>query len=275
LSAPLEAVDVTVDYGGLRALDAVSVLVEPGSAVGLIGPNGAGKTTLFDTVLGLVEPTSGTVALFGQDVTGWPMHRRARLGMGRTFQRLELFGSLSVLENLVVAIESVEGVGGLAGELLRRPSSIDVRRRAHDKATELLELVGLVGHERTRAGDLSIGHSRLLELARALATEPKLLMLDEPSSGLNDEESARLAALLTDLRDTRRLSLLVVEHDMDFVLGISDSVYVLDFGKLIATGTPKQIQSDPVVRAAYLGQDAAPRNGRKKKGVRRARAARR
>jgi len=252
----LEAADITVDYGGLRALDGVTIRVSEGQAVGLIGPNGAGKTTLFDSVLGLVTPTSGRISILGEDVTGWAMHRRARLGMGRTFQRLELFGSLTVLENLVVALESAEGVGSLASELLRRPSSIDVRNRAHGRAAELLELVGLTDVERTRAGDLSMGHSRLLELARALATEPKLLMLDEPSSGLNEEESGRLADLLQGLRASRDLSVLVVEHDMDFVLGLSDLVYVLDFGRLIASGTPKEIQRDPVVRAAYLGEEA-------------------
>lgn len=254
----LEAVDITVDYGGLRALDAVTIRVNEKETVGLIGPNGAGKTTLFDAVLGLVTPTDGHVELFGRDVTGWSMHRRARLGMGRTFQRLELFGSLSVLENLVVAIESVESVGGLASELLRRPSAIDVRNRAHDRAVELLDLVGLADQERARAGDLSMGHARLLELARAVATRPKLLLLDEPSSGLNEEETARLAGLLRSLRRTTDLSVLVVEHDMDFVLGLSERMYVLDFGRLIASGTPKQIQRDPTVRAAYLGEEVSP-----------------
>jgi ABC-type branched-subunit amino acid transport system ATPase component len=269
---------VTVDYGGLRALDDVSIHVAEHQTVGLIGPNGAGKTTLFDCVQGLVTPTGGEVCAFGQDVTRWPMHRRARLGIGRTFQSLELFGSLTVLENLIVALEAVEGVGGLTNELFRRPASIDVRKRAEGRAAELLELVGLVEHRQTRAADLSIGHSRLLELGRAVATEPKLLMLDEPSSGLNDEESDRLAELLRSVRESHELSVLVVEHDMDFVLGLSEQVYVLDFGKLIAQGPPARIRRDPVVRAAYLGQDA-PTSARKQptatKGTSRAGAARR
>ncbi len=252
---PLEVADLTVDFGGLRALDRVSLRVDEGTTVGLIGPNGAGKTTLFDSVLGVVVPTSGRIHLFGNDVTTWAMHRRARLGLGRTFQRLELFGSLSVVANLVVAIESVESVGGLANELLRRPASIDVRTRAHDRAAELLDLVGLTETAETRAADLPMGHARLLELARCLATDPALLLLDEPSSGLNEHESERLAGLLRGLRTDRGLSLLVVEHDMDFVLGLSDRVYVLDFGKLIAQGTPSEIQRDPIVHAAYLGQD--------------------
>ena len=253
--SPLLVHEVTVDYGGLRALDDVSISVDEHRTVGLIGPNGAGKTTLFDCVLGLVVPTSGRVELFGTVVDGWPVHRRARLGVGRTFQRLELFGSLSALENLVVATESRESVGGLANEVLRRPGSIDVRRRAHDRADQLLDLVGLGDAADTRAADLPMGHARLLELARALATDPKLLLLDEPSSGLNETESARLAELLRRLRAQQMLSLLVVEHDMEFVLGLSDHVYVLDFGKLIAQGTPAEIRSDPVVHAAYLGAD--------------------
>jgi branched-chain amino acid transport system ATP-binding protein len=246
---------LVVDFGGLRALDDVSLAVEDGASVGLIGPNGAGKTTLFDSVLGIVSPTSGWVELLGVDVSAWPVHRRARLGLGRTFQRLELFGSLSVLENMIVSVESGTGGSGLVAELLRRPSSIDVRNRAHGRADELLDLVGLSDQGTTRAADLSIGHSRLLELARALATDPKLLMLDEPSSGLNEEESSHLAALLARLRSERGLGLLIVEHDIDFVLGLSDTVYVLDFGRMIASGTPSQVQKDPIVRAAYLGED--------------------
>jgi branched-chain amino acid transport system ATP-binding protein len=207
-------------------------------------------------VLGLVQPDGGHVHIFGSDVAGWPVHRRARLGVARTFQRLELFGSLTVAENVIVALESVTGVGGLANELLRRPSSIDVRRRAEGGAAELLELVDLADLADRRTADLPMGLARVLEIARALATDPKLLLLDEPSSGLNEQETQRLADLLRTLRDSKRLSLLIVEHDMDFVLGLSDEVYVLDFGKMIAHGTPTKIRRDPVVQAAYLGEEA-------------------
>ncbi len=252
---PLLVRDVVVDFGGLRALDKVSLTVDAGRTVGLIGPNGAGKTTLFDCVLGLVKPVHGDVGVFDTDVTGWPVHRRARLGLGRTFQRLELFGSLTVAENLIVALESVLSVGGLAGELLRRPASIDVRRRAEGRAGELLELVGLTEHADTRSTDLPMGLARVLEVARALATDPKLLLLDEPSSGLNEQETSRLAELLSTLQEQDELSLLIVEHDMAFVLGLSDEVYVLDFGKMIAHGSPAKIRRDPVVQAAYLGTE--------------------
>jgi branched-chain amino acid transport system ATP-binding protein len=251
----LEVRDVTVDYGGLRALDDVTLEVPSGMTVGLIGPNGAGKTTLFDSVLGVVPTSSGHIRLFGHDVTDWPVHRRARLGLGRTFQRLELFSSLTVAENIVVALESVSSVGGLAGELLRRPASIDVRRRAEGRAVELLELVGLQAHGEVRSADLPMGLARLLEIARALATDPKLVLLDEPSSGLNQEESGRLADLLRRLQKETDLTLFVVEHDMDFVLGLSQTVYVLDFGRLIAHGTPARIRRNRDVQAAYLGEE--------------------
>jgi ABC-type branched-subunit amino acid transport system ATPase component len=255
LADPLVVSGVTVDFGGVRALDDISLVARDGRITGLIGPNGAGKTTLFDCVSGLVAPSSGRIELFGTDVTGWPLHDRARLGLGRTFQRLELFGSLTVEENLVVALEAASSVGGLAGEIFRRPASIDVRHRAQGRAVELLELVGLTQHARSRAADLPIGLGRVLDVARTLATEPKLLMLDEPSSGLNDEETARLAGLLRTLQRERDLSMLIVEHDMDFVLGLSSTAYVLDFGKLLARGSPDELRADARVRAAYLGDE--------------------
>ena len=246
---------MTVDYGGLRALDDVSLRIAERSITGLIGPNGAGKTTLFDCVSGLVPPSSGRIELFGREVTHWPLHQRARLGLGRTFQRLELFGSLSVEDNVIVALEAGSGVGGLLSEVLRRPASLDVRRRAEGRAAELLALVGLTEHAGVRAADLPMGLARILEIARALATEPKLLLLDEPSSGLNDEETDHLATLLRTLHAQRDFSMLVVEHDMDFVLGLSSHVYVLDFGKMLADGAPDVLRADPRVRAAYLGEE--------------------
>ena len=254
-AAALSLDHLTVDYGGLRALDDVSIEVGKGRIVGLIGPNGAGKTTLFDATLGLVEPTTGRVMIFDEDVTNWALHRRARLGVGRTFQRLELFGSLSVEDNIIVALESVSSVGSIANELLRRPTAIDVRLRAQDRAEELLELVGLTEHAQARAADLPMGLARILELSRALATEPRLLLLDEPSSGLNENETDELEDLLRELHRAQDLSILLVEHDMDFVLGLSQEIYVLDFGKVIAHGTPAKIRRDAVVHAAYLGEE--------------------
>jgi ABC-type branched-subunit amino acid transport system ATPase component len=252
---PLRVDDVTVRFGGLRALDDVSLRVPSGAIVGLVGPNGAGKTTLFNCATGVVRPTTGRVHLFGQDVTGWPVHHRARLGVGRTFQRLELFGSLSVLENLVVAVESSSTQGGLASDLLALPPSLDLRAVAEAKAHQILDELGLSAYASSYAGDLPGGVSRLVEVARALSTGPRLLLLDEPSSGLRANESEQLSRYLRQVRDDQGVSLLVVEHDMAFVLGMCEYVYVLDFGKLLAEGTPAQIRADPAVQAAYLGEE--------------------
>jgi branched-chain amino acid transport system ATP-binding protein len=254
-AVPLEVVDVTVRFGGLRALDDVSLSVPPRTIVGLIGPNGAGKTTLFDCVTGTVAPARGRVSLFGDDVTGWPVHRRARLGVGRTFQRLELFGSLTVREHLVLSIESDAGRGGVFSDLLALPDSVETRADAVELADSVLQEVGIAHLAGVRAGDLPIGLARMVELARALALYPRLLLLDEPSSGLSEAETVRLADLISRSRDERGRSVLLVEHDMGFVLGLCDLVYVLDFGRLLAKGTPDEIQADPEVRAAYLGTE--------------------
>jgi branched-chain amino acid transport system ATP-binding protein len=246
--------DVTVTFGGLRALDSVTLRVPERTIVGLIGPNGAGKTTLFNSVSGIVRPASGRVMLFGEDVSSWSVHRRALAGMGRTFQRLELFGSLSVLENLVVGYESHQRRGNLLSDLLALPPTVDTRALAEERARAVLERLGIDEYADARAGDLPVGLARLVELGRALCTEPKLLTLDEPSSGLRDAESERLADLLRELRDNDGVSVLVVEHNMKFVLGLCDYIYVLDFGRLLAEGSPSTVRANPQVRAAYLGE---------------------
>ena len=258
---PLRVEEVSVSFGGLRALDDVSLRVPAGGIIGLIGPNGAGKTTLFNAVTGAVDPVRGAVWLFGQDVTRWAPHNRARLGVGRTFQRLELFGSLTVKENLVVAAESHAGRGGLLSDLLALPASIETRAAAEERATAVLAELGLDGHADAVAGELPTGLSRLVELGRALCTEPRLLLLDEPSSGLRAQESRKLVDYLRDTRERRGTSALVVEHDMAFVLGLCDYVYVLDFGRLLAEGTPAEIRRDPAVQAAYLGEDTETHAG--------------
>jgi len=252
----LEAHEVSQRFGGLRALDRVSLRVPEGSIVGLIGPNGAGKTTLFDCITGVRPPAEGRVHLFGRVVTEWPAHRRAALGVGRTFQRLELFGSLTVEENVVVAAEAEFGHGGALSDLLALPESVRTREDARDIAASTLELLGLEPHRDEPAGSLPIGLARRVELGRALARYPRLLLLDEPSSGLSAGESASLAELLRGLRDERGTSMLVVEHDMAFVMNLCDHMYVLDFGRLLADGTPDAIRRDPAVRAAYLGEEA-------------------
>jgi len=264
-AAPLEATEVSVRFGGVKALDTVSLRVGAGQIVGLIGPNGAGKTTLFNVITGNVKPVSGRVHLFGYDVTDWPSHRRARLRVGRTFQRLELFGSLTVEENLVMGMESQSPRGGLLSDVLALPPTVEQRSEALERARDVLATVGLEEYAGNRAGELPIGLSRMVELGRAVCADPYLLLLDEPSSGLSKEESIRLATLLRAARDEDGESVLVVEHDMTFVMDLCDYLYVLDFGRLIAQGTPAEVQKDPAVQAAYLGEeieeDAAPARG--------------
>ena len=234
----LRVEEVIVNFGGIRALDAVDLDVAAGSVTGLIGPNGAGKTTLFNVITGLQRPGRGRVRLDGRDITRDGPKQRARLGLGRTFQRLELFGSLSARDNVLVALES-RGMTGRSG------------RRTAD---QLLERVGLAEVAATQADVLPTGMARLVELARALACEPKVLLLDEPSSGLDNTEADRLGGLLTELAGLG-VAILLVEHDMDLVMRICSNVFVLDFGRIISSGTPAQIRGDKNVQAAYLGTE--------------------
>jgi branched-chain amino acid transport system ATP-binding protein len=230
--------EVSVRFGGIKALDLVSFEVEPGMVSGLIGPNGAGKTTAFNVITGLIRPSAGKVWLHDRDITTSGSKSRARAGIGRTFQRLETFGSLSVKDNVMVALESRRG--------------LCERGRRTDRCHELLEQVGLADRAETQAHVLPTGMARLLELARALACQPEVLLLDEASSGLDDHESARFGDLLTELAGTG-MAILLVEHDIDLVMRICRRIHVLDFGVLIASGDPDQIQNDPAVRSAYLG----------------------
>lgn len=236
----LRVEDVTVQFGGVTAVDQASFKVEAGTVTGLIGPNGAGKTTCFNVITGLQRPTSGKVILDGHDVTRLPVHRRARRGVGRTFQRLEAFGSLTVRDNVRTALEIHAGVRGWF-----RPSPAY-------RADELLERVGVSAYADERADSIPTGAARLLELARALACEPRLLLLDEPSSGLDESETDAFGALLLDLAAEGR-TVLMVEHDMDLVMGVCRDIHVLDFGRVIAAGSPAEIRSNPLVQKAYLG----------------------
>ena len=233
--ASLEVNGVTVAFGGNRALDGVGLTAEPGRVTGLIGPNGAGKSTLFDVVCGLRRPSSGRVLLDGRDVTRMGPARRARHGLARTFQRLELFGRLSVRDNLLVAAE-------LGPE----------RRRASQVAAEILARLSLTELAGAAADALPTGLGRLVEVGRALALRPKFLLLDEPAAGQDVEETERFAALLRALA-AEGTAVVLVEHDMSLVMGVCDEVYVLDLGKIIAVGPPAVIRSDETVLAAYLG----------------------
>ena len=237
--AELAVSGVTVRFGGLLALHEVSLDVPGGAVTGLIGPNGAGKTTLFDVITGLRRPERGRVLLRGHDVTGAQPHVRARRGLARTFQRLELFGSLTARENVQTAAEARAGVHRAAGA-------------AGDRADELLAQVGLAGVADTPADLLPVGQARLLEVARALATAPAVLLLDEPSAGLDTDETVALGHVLTSLADTG-LAVLLVEHDMELVMATCSQVVVLDTGAVIASGSPDAVRADPVVQEAYLG----------------------
>jgi branched-chain amino acid transport system ATP-binding protein len=243
----LEVDDVVVQFGGVTAVNHASFTAQAGRITGLIGPNGAGKTTCFNVISGLQRPTRGKVRFEGRTVTRLPVHRRSKRGMGRTFQRLEAFGSLSVRENVRVAFDIHRGpVGWL------RPSAANV--------DALLERVGIAAYAGERADSIPTGTARLLELARCLAGSPQLLLLDEPSSGLDETETDAFGELLKELAAEGR-AILMVEHDMDLVMGVCDDVHVLDFGSVIASGPPSLIRSDPAVQKAYLGysdHDAEP-----------------
>ena len=255
MSAVLEATAVSVDFAGIRALDGVSVSVGPGERVGLIGPNGAGKTTLFNCLLGILRPDSGQVLLNGADVGGWPVHRRARAGMGRTFQRVELFSDTTVREHLLIAERIRNDTGALWKDLigLGRPRSEEL-----DACDEVLELLGIAELATRPVESLSLGQSRLVEAGRALMTGPQILLLDEPSSGLDRDETAALADTLRAVQDTKNYAVLLVEHDVTLVADFTERTYVLDSGVLIAEGATADVLADPAVRRAYLGSFKVP-----------------
>jgi branched-chain amino acid transport system ATP-binding protein len=237
----LEINEVSVRFGGLAALSEVTLSAAEGAITGLIGPNGAGKTTLFNVVTGMQRPNGGTVRLDGRDLRGLSSYRRARLGLGRTFQRLELFGTLTVAENIGVAASITQ-----RGVMKTRSRAIQAARQ------ELLERLGLDAVANDRADTLPTGTGRLVELARALATRPKVLLLDEPAAGQDTDETERFSEVLKNLAEDG-LAILLVEHDMELVMNVCHSVVVLDYGRVICTGTPAEVRADHEVQAAYLG----------------------
>ncbi len=250
MSALLDASGITKSFSGIRALDNVALHVAEGERVGLIGPNGAGKTTLFNCILGNLRPDSGSVLLDGVDLGSMPVHRRARMGMGRTFQRIELFSDTTVAEHLLIAERVRRGDGALWKDLLGRgrPTPDESRR-----CGEILDLLGLAHLAAEPIEALSLGQGRLVEVGRALVTEPKVLLLDEPSSGLDRTETDALAATLAEVQREKRFAVLLVEHDVELVAAFTQRTYVLDFGHLIADGPTGQMLVDDRVRSAYLG----------------------
>ncbi len=236
--------NISVQFGGHIAVNDVSLSVKPGTITGLIGPNGAGKTTLFNVISGLLTPTNGSVHFMGQDITNSAPHKRARLGIGRTFQRLELFNSLSVVDNIRVSIEISNQWGHI------RPYQDEPNTKA--EISRILDITGLDTVRNTMATEIPTGQARLVELARALILQPKILLLDEPASGQNDQETETFGLLLRKICDSG-VSIFLVEHDMALVMNTCDEVNVLDFGCIIATGTPSEIQEHELVIEAYLG----------------------
>ena len=249
----LELKGITQIFGGVTALNNVSFFIHADQITGVIGPNGAGKTTLFNIVTGIYQQTSGQVIFEGSDISGIPVERLAAKGMVRTFQNIELFGQMTVLENVMVGLHS-KSKSGLFACSFKAPWAIKEERRIREEAHEWLRFVGIEQQADVQAANLPFGKGRMLEIARAMACKPRMILMDEPAAGLNSQETVGLAELIRKIRDLG-VTVVLVEHDMELVMDICDRIVVLNLGQKLAEGTPREIQDNPEVIAAYLGDD--------------------
>jgi branched-chain amino acid transport system ATP-binding protein len=259
----LEVNNLTMDFGGLRALDNLNIDIRKGEIVALIGPNGAGKTTFFNCITGIYSPTSGDIMISSpkaadaqkrERINGLKPNQVTEKGMARTFQNIRLFPSMTVLENVMIG-RHCRTHSGVAGAIFRNRAMVSEEQSVVDDSYRILEKIGLARYVNDQAKNLPYGAQRRLEIARALATEPFLILLDEPAAGMNPQETLELDALITRIRDEEGVSILLIEHDMKLVMSLSDRIFVMDYGKKIAQGTPEDIRNNPVVIKAYLGEE--------------------
>lgn len=248
----LEVIDITQRFGGICALEDISFTVNKGDITGLIGPNGAGKTTLFNIITGLYNQTSGRILLEKTDISNLPAERLAPLGLVRTFQNIELFGTMTLLENVMVGLHT-QSKCGILSSMFKMPWHLTEEKRIKHKAMEWLDFCGISGLAHQTAGSLPFGKGRLLEIARAMAVEPLIILMDEPAAGLNNRETNELAALIRKIKDIG-ITIVLVEHDMELVMDICDRIIVLNLGRKLAEGIPREIQENSAVIAAYLGE---------------------